>query len=240
MSASDDELRRQVRYAAQLHGVTPQEVVAEVAGEEPAEGLEPAAVPAGVSKRRGRRISLLAAMVSVGVMVGLVIVGVMKFVNDPVEAAATAKGLVKPPVSVKPTPTTSVLSGLYVSMNYPGIFDQLQHMKTDVQSLEQYMLSSKSNYRRTIAVDVRPLVSGGVEDDASYKLRLLHADQYRPSTDKVAGEPVAIMTKLDGREQTLFWAHQGKLLIVSITSSDTMDDVAAFMNVVKPTIRWRS
>ena len=98
------------RYASQLHG----EVVREAAAsddvpeaawaEEPAEEEAPVdggGVIEGPGKKPlpkgARRAAWLVSMVVMGAVLGFVIVGVLRFVNDPVEAATTRRGVVKPP-----------------------------------------------------------------------------------------------------------------------------------------------
>jgi hypothetical protein len=227
---NDDELRRRVRHAAELHGVSTREVAAEIEhdpdlddgtreDDEALDQYEAADTEAGVPKSRGwgRRVAWLISLVVVGGMVGAAIVFMMKFLNGPVEAQA-----------------------INILMTYPGEFDQVSRVKTDQQSLEQYNLGSKSNFRHMIAVDVRPL-NGVMSDDASYRIRQIHPEDYKQSVDVIGGEPVALMTKTNGQEVTLFWAHGGKyLLTVSLTTSDTRDNLQNWMKIIKTSLRWRT
>ncbi|HVQ43384.1 MAG TPA: hypothetical protein VMT30_00235 [Candidatus Saccharimonadia bacterium] len=233
---NDEELRRTVRHAAQLHGVSPQEVVAEVAGDgrEPGEAERP--------RRRGRAhmAAWLSSLVVVGALAGGVVVGVMRLVDGPVEAQAKVLGQVQTEAAPTATPAdTNVLAGLIISFTYPGMFDQVSQSKSDAQVLEQYTIGSKTNYRHRVAVEVRPLPSGQLADDASWRVREIHAADYRASAEVVGGETVKFMTKTDGHEQTLFWPHGGKNLTISITSTDPHDDISAIMALIKGSLRWK-
>jgi hypothetical protein len=251
---NDDELRRRVRHAAELHGVSTREVAAEIEhdpdlddgtreDDEALDQYEAADTEAGVPKSRGwgRRVAWLISLVVVGGMVGAAIVFMMKFLNGPVEAQAKVLAHEQTASIATPAPpATNELSALNILMTYPGEFDQVSRVKTDQQSLEQYNLGSKSNFRHMIAVDVRPL-NGVMSDDASYRIRQIHPEDYKQSVDVIGGEPVALMTKTNGQEVTLFWAHGGKyLLTVSLTTSDTRDNLQNWMKIIKTSLRWRT
>lgn len=180
----------------------------------------------------------MVGLVFVGAVVGVAIVGVIKLANDPVNAAVTPANL---KASIQPTPMPmGHLSGLVVDLDYPGAFNQVAQLKTDNGAAEQYRLGSSGSYRRVITVDVRGLASGRLVDDASYRLRQLQPDVYSQSTRTVAGQAVVVMTKLDKSEDTFFWLHSGKLLIVAITSTEAGDHPDAFLDAMLPTVRWKS
>ena len=245
---NDEEIKYRVRHAAELHGVPASEVVAEVEDEELPDELpedmdyddddEDVLAP----RIWGRRFAWLTSLMVVGGLLGAIIVGVLKFINGPVEAQP--KVLAEEQVAAVPSvtpPATNQLSGLNIFMTYPGNFDQVSQVKTDPGSLEQYNLGSKGNYHHMIAVEVRPMTSGSMTEDANYRVRQMHPNEYTQAVQVVGGEPVAVLSKADGTEATLFWAHGGKyLLTVSITSSDTKDDIKAWMDVVRSGLRWRT
>ncbi len=243
MSLSDEELHQVVRHLATLRGESTSEVVAEVMGEDPeSDGQEAAPDNAAEPKKRGwaHRVAWSSAMLVMGVMVGGAIIVMMKLVNGPAEAS-----LPKPRISVNaaaPTPDQSIsqLVGQTFAFNYPRIFDQVAGMKTDSGSIEQFNIGSKSNYRRLIAVDVRREQIATLSDDASYRIRQLHPETYKEAVYKNAAGSVYVMAKNDKTEQTLFWLRDGKLLMISVTSTDVTDDVAAFMKVISGSVRWTS
>ncbi len=177
--------------------------------------------------------------VTIGTVIGFASVGYLKYVDGPVESKPD-KSLSLARKSVSPTPQPpNMFGGLTIEFQYPAVFDMVGQVKTDSQALEQYTIGSKADYSRGISVNVRPLPSGLLEDDSSYRFRQTNTAEYRLAADKIAGEPVAIFSKLDKREQTLFWAHDGREVIVSLTSGNPKDDLTGIMNGIKTSLRWR-
>lgn len=210
------------------------EAVGEMAEVEEVMAAEPA-------KRRanwGGRVAWVLAMAAIGAVVGLAIVAYLKFIDGPVSDRPdiTLAGV---QASTSPTPTVSELAGIYVDLTYPGVFDQVAQVKNDANALEQYNIGSKADYRRAIAVSVRKLPTGIVNDDASYRLRKINPQDYKERVDLSLGEPVQIMTKSDKTEQTLFWAHKNMVLTVAVTSTNPKDDLGAYMELLKSKLRWR-
>ena len=217
------------QHASVLHG-----------GEVAVEPVEAAEVPVVAQpKQHGRRAAWILSMVIMGGLVGIVVVGLMKFMNGPVQASAIAP-TPSPAHIVSNQPTTNQLSGLDFEMTYPGKFDQVKQLKNDAQAVEQYYVSSKADYRRTIAVAVRLLPSDLIDDDSNYKFRKIHPEVYTERRDTLGGEAVYVMSKNDNTEISLFWAHKGRILSVSMTSSNPEDILADFMKTVEPTLRWRA
>jgi len=229
----DDQpnLSRLVQHAAQLHGVSPRQIVDAVEGKTAASPKE---------ARRGRRAGTVAAVLVMGGLVVAVVIGTIRFLNGPVVAAGGTGKLTPPPSMAPATPATGKLAGLYVTLSYPGAFDTVRRLQSVSVDLEQYMISSKANYRHTIAVEVLPLPSGSLTDDSDYRYRTIHPELYRATSEKIGGDEVVTYGKLDETERTVFWVHGGKLLTVAITTTDGADSVEAFMAVVKPSIRWNS
>lgn len=192
-------------------------------------------------KREGkgsRRKAWWITIIIMGVVVGGTIILILKYTSAPVTVDLSAAA-----PSIRPTPTPQngrgLLSGIYVALEYPGEFDQVSRITSDPTALEQYSIGSKASYRRLIAVNVRKLESGNLDDDASYKRRLLYPKEYTETKQAVTGAKVSIMTKVDGHEQTLFWAQGGKLLTVSATSTESGDNVPAFLATVRESVTWR-
>jgi hypothetical protein len=231
--------RPEPQHAARLHdgGVPAKEDAAVGAAAGPAVA-EPA--PSVRKKPRwGGRVAWLVSMTAIGGVLGVLIVMGMKFIDGPV--------VVKPETSLKvlqasatPKPSVSELAGLYVDLVYPGVFDQVGQVKNDAQALEQFNISSKSDYSRTIAVSVRKLPSNNVNDDSGYRFRLINPQDYTQKVDKLNGEVALVMAKTDKTERTLFWAHKQMILAVSITSNNPHDDLEAFMATIESKLRWRS
>lgn len=187
----------------------------------------------------GGRVAWLLAMVTVGVFLGLLIVTLLKFIDGPV-VATEGKTLAQLQATPAVSPSLNLWDGQYAELKYPGIFDQIGHVKGSVNSLESYMLSSRGSYARQIAIDVGKLPSNNVEDDSSYKYRSINPALYSPQTITLSGEPVIVMVKADKSERTLFWPHKGMLLTVSLTSDNpAKDNLESYLAQIQPTVRWR-
>ena len=219
-------------YASGLHNDG--EVVPGVANPPLPGGRKAAAKP------RRRWIGFLAGMALVGAVFGGAIIGLMRFVNGSVEGTTTASGLnqVKASVAPKPAPPNR-LGGVAIEFDYPPVFNLVASLKNDATAIEQYTISSKNDYRRTIAVSVHPLASALIDDDSSYKFRLINPATYTMTPGKVNTEPVMLAKKTDGQELTLFYVHGQAIAAVAITSSIPGDDLAGYMTTVQNSLRWR-
>jgi hypothetical protein len=173
----------------------------------------------------------------VGGAFGFSIVILLWFVNGAVGTTATLAAAVKSTTPI--VKEANLLSGIDIELQYPGIFDQVSHIKNDSNALEQYNLGSNANYRRAIGISVHPLPSNNFSDDSNYRFRLNSANTYKETKSFIGKEPISLMTKIDHTEQTLFWVHQGKILAVAVTSTEPKDDVLKMMAVIQPTIKWK-
>jgi hypothetical protein len=201
------------QYASQMHG----SVLQQGPGQWPEDRVdEPEPKPAG--RRAGHWVGVLFGCAAVGAVIGLSIVGVMKFVNGPVRATEKSDPLEAARESVAPKPELNLLGGRDIELKYPSVFDTVGDQKT---------------------VAVLKLESNRLDDDSSYKWRSINTKEYKATNVKLGQGTAVLMTKLDGTEATLFWAWHGKDLNLAITSSDPHDKVSEMMQLVMPTIRWK-
>lgn len=188
----------------------------------------------------GHRVAWFASLVGAGVVLGLGIVAILKFVDAPSEGVVIETTLEQKRVAAVPTPDKpNLLAGLEIELKYPPEFDTVGRVKNDPNASEQYNIGSSADYSRQISVSVRLLPSGNLDDESSYRLRQIKKSEYDPSSMKINSESVAVMTRADHTEQTMFWVHGTKEVVVSITSNNPKDDVKTFMKVVTDSIRWR-
>jgi hypothetical protein len=228
------EVRGYAPHASQLH-----QEAGPVLDAEPVVDDTSEEAPVARKSRVGARVAWFMGLAGAGVVIGLAISMGMKFIDGPVNA--------KPPVSLAvlqssptPTPPAGELSGLYIDIKYPSIFDSVSQIKNDANSLESYVISSSSDYRRTIAVSVRKLPSGNIADDSSYKFREISPETYTQLPQKAPdGSVMYLMKKTDNSEQSLFWVHKTMDLNVSVTSSNAKDDLGAYMALIMPRLVWK-
>ncbi len=176
-----------------------------------------------------------------GIALGIIISGGMflyKLVDSPSVAGAA---MVDPSKADKiAAPHPRFLQGIEVQFNYPEQFDLLSHIAPNTNATEQYNLGNSSKPLQGVAIGVHRLESGKLEDDPNYRIRILDKAKYSSNNEQLQNESVAVLTKLDRTEKTLFWSHKGKLLIIAISTNNPNDDLPAMLNLIKPTIRWRS
>ncbi len=236
LGVRDDQVRRQIEYAARVNGETPAEVVAEVEDDDVWQGDD------GEGKTRGwpHLIARYTSLVAVGAMLGFTIIGTMKFVNDPVVAKGTSLGAATASVAPAPgTAQTSVLQGLNFQFSYSSMFDQVAQQKSGANFIEQYMLSSKVTTAHQVAVGLENFKGSSLNDLSDWELRKNQPNVYTERLDKSGSDPIGIMTKSDKTEQSMFWIHGDKVLEISVTTSDPKDNVESIMTVIKGSLKWR-
>lgn len=177
-------------------------------------------------------------MAVIGAMFGGVIVAALWFVDGPVHGDVKKASLEAARAAAAPKPEgLSTYTGKYVSFQYPRRFDLVSQSPS--AGLEGLTLSSNSDHRRGVTISVRKMPESGLlHDDPSFRFREMNVEQYRPIHEKVNGEPVVVMSKLDRQEQTVFWPHKGLELTIAVMSTDPQDDVAAMLKEIQPTVRW--
>jgi hypothetical protein len=140
------------QYASQMHG----SVLQQGPGQWPEDRVdEPEPKPAG--RRAGHWVGVLFGCAAVGAVIGLSIVGVMKFVNGPVRATEKSDPLEAARESVAPKPELNLLGGRDIELKYPSVFDTVGDQKTVAAAGDSYFLSSKGTSPRTMTVAVLKL-----------------------------------------------------------------------------------
>jgi hypothetical protein len=230
----EDELASKVRYAAELHGVKPKEVVDTVLDEDDADEAEYEEYEAG---RKRSRVGLWVTLACVGLVFGLGIVLLMKLANAADKAGPVAEaGMQALQKSIAPTPAANpTLSGTHIMFMYPAVFDMVQHPANWPNTSERYALGSKADYRKSIQVYVENAASG-LKGDSGYAYRSQNTSEYQATNVKVMGEPAVIMVKSDLSERTLYWPHGGNLVIMSVTGEGNY--LEGYLSVITSSLRW--
>jgi hypothetical protein len=229
-----EEEQRMVLHAAQLHGVAEGDVVDAVLDRDDEfedEELE----------ERGRRghAGVWVTLAVVVLLFGAGVVVMMKIANGADQSGPTAdSGVQAMKQSIAPTPAAlPSLTGAYVSFSYPQVFDAVATLANWPTTAERYSIGSKDDYQRSIQVMVEK-DTATPEDDSGFKFRQNSPDQYHAEPVKVGAEPAVVMVKNDNTEQTLYWAHAGMLVVVSVTSTTGSDDLSSFVNVIRSSLKW--
>ena len=227
------EFEAKVRYAAELHGVKPHDVVDTVLDEENEDDEDFEEYEAG---RKRSRVGLWVTLGCVGLIFGLGIVALMKLANMADKSGPVAEaGMEALQKSIAPTPVANpTLSGTHILFTYPAVFDEVQHPANWSNTTERYTLSSKSDYRKTIQAYVENAPGG--QGDSGFMYRNQDKADYQPVNVKVMGEPAVVFVKSDNSERTLYWHHGGSLVIMSMLGEGSV--LAGYMDVVTSSLRW--
>jgi hypothetical protein len=189
--------------------------------------------------KTGHWAGLITGCAVIGAIIGLVIVGFLKFVNGPVTASAKPDPLADARKKIEPTPDMRILSGREVELRYQSMFDAVGTQQQATGEHDQYYISSKANPARSLALTVSAQKSAKLEDDSGYKWRLSEKAQYKASPTNLGLGKAMLFSKVDNTEATLFWSNGSKELALSLTSTDPHDNPAAMMQQIMPTIRWK-
>jgi len=136
--------------------------------------------------------------------------------------------------------------GKYVSFMYPNGYVEKSHEVADSDSaviLETVYVSQTSATSKKIALTVRSLPSGNLEDDPDYQMRELNPKKYKKESfaaGQVSGQ--SFVPADDGQfEKTFFIKHEGLLAIIAVTApampdqtrNDEADGIAKSLEWVK-------
>ena len=229
MQDEEEELGRMVQHAAELHGVSNKDVVDVLLDEE--EEYE---------GRSRHRPGVWITLVMVGVVFGVAVVAILKFVNGPVVAGPSVQSQIEDSKqSAQPSPDMPSLEGLKVSFSYPNALSDVSRVR-NAAGIEQYLLRTKGDGASVqIAVSVDSLPSGNLADDSSYQFRTLKSAGYTRSDIKMFGEPAVLLTKQDNTERTIFWPHKGMELTISGTTTGDFSNLTSYMATISNSLRWQ-
>jgi hypothetical protein len=229
-----NETRQLVRYAAELHGVSAEDVAHVVTDDDDDEADE----DEDEARRGSKHIGIWATMVVVGVMFGFGIIFLMRFTSGSDSTGPNAQAAIQAvQKSIQPTPSANPsYSGTYISFNYPSTFNNVKMQPSTGIWAEQFTINSTTNFDREIAVSVENVATA--QTDSGYMYRNMTPSLYTPAKTTVMNEAATVMVKADNTERTLYWEHGGKLVVVSITDTNAGEDIASYMTLVTSTLRW--
>ena len=115
----DEEMGRMVQHAAELHGVANKDVVDVLLDEE--EEYE---------GRSRKRPGLWITLAVVGVIFGVAVVAIMRFLNGPATAGPSVSAQIEQDKqSAQPSPESPSLMGLKVAFSYPSILSDVERVR---------------------------------------------------------------------------------------------------------------
>lgn len=231
-----DETKRQVVHAAELHGVPVQEVVETILDED-GDGFDDRLEDG--EERPNRHIGAWVTTGIIGLVFGIAIIVLIRWATESDQAGPNANAGPKAIAqSIAPTPLEEgAFQGHYIAFSYPGEFNTVKALPAIPNSAERYIIGSTGDYRRSIDVEVEsntPVIT----DDSGYQYRHMTPSLYQPVTTAVDSEPATVMVGTDGTERTLYWAHAGYTVIVSLADTTGTDNLAAYMQTIISSLHW--
>lgn len=227
-----------VQHAAELHGVPVKEVIDTVLDED--EEDEDFDDEDSLDDAPKRHVGAWITTLVIGCLFGLGIVFLIHWAEESDTSGPATTTVQAAEQSLEPTPTPAALPSItskYITFSYPSLFNTVREEQNIPNSEERYIIESTADYRREIAVEVEGNTPT-VGDDSGYQYRTLNPSLYQPEDTKVDGEPAVIMVGTDGTERTLYWAHAGSVVIISLTDTTGADNLAAFMDTIVGSLRW--
>jgi hypothetical protein len=227
----EEDIKHLAQHAVELHGVPVQEVVHAV--------LDEADDDLDDEDSRGSKVGILVTLGVVGIAFGLGIVFLIHLTSTADQRGPDAEAGPKAmKQKIAPTPAAlPSLVGQFISFSYPQVFDAVKNLGNWPTSVERYSIGSAGNYRRSIIVTVEKNTPN-FEDDSGYKYRSLNPSLYHSQAVKTLAGQGMVMIKNDNTERTLFLIHGAKMAVISVTSTNSGDDLLQYVGVIANTVRW--
>jgi len=143
----------------------------------------------------------------------------------------------------KPQVELEQFDGTYFSFVHPMNFiEQVAKPQPNLNDIEHHTFLSTAMTSQYLTTIVEKFTSTNLSDDSSYNMRFQNPKKYQRKILVVKNEQVTVFTTDDGTqfEQSAFWLHGGKLLIMTLTglSGDNQVTINEFTAMVQSLV-WR-
>lgn len=118
-------------------------------------------------------------------------------------------------------PTWITLSGKQFNTMYLSNYVLKQNNGTN--SGDSFFYVADGLVTKHLAVAVSSMGSHSLDDEPSYKLRVLHPETYHLDMRVIAGQKVPVMIRLDNTEQVAFLVNGSKLGTIALVTGDPAD-----------------
>jgi hypothetical protein len=130
------------------------------------------------------------------------------------------------------------LEGTYMSFQYSGKYIAKTETVTN-GDLERYTLSADTHYDKRILASVADLPDGRLESNGAYIFRQKSPDSYIYRKMQVNSGMIGVWVKKDGTEQTAMIPRGNKVVVISLVTASTNDDLAKETDALLNTFRWK-
>jgi hypothetical protein len=197
----------------------------------------------GNSKSKSWKIRLVVAVCLLAAMVFII-----RIVSAPVTGHTTKidVSLAKKQPTSSPRIDTqpSAVTNTYYTLNLPVGYHVQTGASTPVGVLSNQVITKPGALGSLIInIAVKALPDGGLENDSSYRLRLLQTDRFSTTSQTYRGETVHVSNDSQSAAVAAFWPHHGYLATIGISSSldnPAADDNAEELSALKVLLdAWR-
>ena len=133
------------------------------------------------------------------------------------------------------------LTTQYLLLKYEAVYGDVRNLGPEPNALERYLLIARQGSlgSKTIAVTIKNLVGGKVEEESAYDMRQNQPDVYKEISQSIAGKQMIFMQKVDGSEVTFFATHHNWLAIIALTTTGAGDNLMKEATTMAEKLEWR-
>lgn len=133
-------------------------------------------------------------------------------------------------------PGWSLLQGKRFQVEYQSGYSS---RPTGVPGEDHYFFVTNAAVSKHLAIAVDSMGSHSLEDEPSYKARLIDTANYKLEKRQIAGISVPVMVKQDGLEQTAFLVRGSTLATIALVAPNANDDLTNELNHMLSTWHWQ-
>jgi hypothetical protein len=182
------------------------------------QALEPEPLPE-LPPRPQRRLK---AWVSVGVLLTLVVLafGVLHILNTPAQGIITEHAV---QATGQQNTQQILVSGKTVTFRYPTSIQKTKPDILAVGDVEKFLFVRPQLSAWSLAIQIRQLPSGVLEDDGGYNLRKQHPELYEEQKSIINGMSVSVMSDKRNADKVAFIVHNKLVASIAVSGDDTQN-----------------
>jgi hypothetical protein len=174
----------------------------------------------------------------------IVAISIVRMGNAPAEGRVVQSN--QSEASTQTRQSDKTLETDFYTLSYPGEYEPQENPskgagQVDLQVLVQHLQKGGfSSIRASLGIEVLPV--GGVQEMSPYKLYKAFPHQYKLVSKQLGTDMGYIAEKYDdGTLKTVLWPHEGKVLVIAMSSQTTGNtpDFDRFIDKVIASLVWK-
>ncbi len=174
-------------------------------------------------------------LISVAIVAVIIVGGLVWWSRSSTSGTVT----IRRPATLDAAALGKTLDGTNFSLKYPNSYAKRVLPAKD-NDIELYELRANTVYDKRLAVEITHLPTAVLTDDGSYNFRKVHPEDYQERLLNTQAGDAHIMIKSDGKEQTAFMIHNGKLATLAFVTDGAADQLTSEVDQVVASVRWKS